>query len=109
MTLFQRTTSCHHPAQVHEVFDVSGAGDTVLATLAHFLAQGRPLDECAQLANRAAGIAVTKFGTAAVTLAELQAVEGKPLCREAPANEASMAPAGLPGLQPPAAGMEAAQ
>lgn len=61
------------PAQVREVYDVSGAGDTVLATLAHFMAQGRPVDEAMRWANTAAGIVVGKFGTAAVTLDELQA------------------------------------
>jgi len=61
----------HHPTEAREVFDVCGAGDTVIATLARFLAAGCPPDECARWANRAAGVAVSRFGTTAVTLAEL--------------------------------------
>ena len=58
-------------AEPREVYDVSGAGDTVLATLAHGLACGLALADAARLANRAAGIVVGKFGTAGVTLQEL--------------------------------------
>ena len=50
---------------------MSGAGDTVLATLAHCLAAGQPIHEAVRWANRAAGIVVGKFGTASVTRAEL--------------------------------------
>lgn len=60
-------------AQRREVYDVSGAGDTVLATLAASLAAGRTLDDAATLANRAAGVVVGKFGTATVKPSELQA------------------------------------
>jgi rfaE bifunctional protein kinase chain/domain len=63
------------PAEVREVYDVSGAGDTVLATLAHFLACGAAMEEAVRWANRAAGIVVGKFGTASVTLQELAAAE----------------------------------
>jgi rfaE bifunctional protein kinase chain/domain len=61
-------------AEAREVFDVTGAGDTVIATLAVMLAEGRPLEEAADLANRAAGLVVRKFGTSTVTRAELAAV-----------------------------------
>ncbi len=63
----------HIPTAAREVFDVSGAGDTVVATLAVALAVGAPLPEAAMLANHAAGIVVGKFGTAAVTAEELKA------------------------------------
>lgn len=55
-----------------EVFDVSGAGDTVLATLGLGLAAGLSVHAAAELANRAAGIVVGKFGSATVTLDELE-------------------------------------
>lgn len=60
------------PAAAREVFDVCGAGDTVIAALAHQLAIGTPLLDAIPIANRAAGIVVGKFGTAAVTAAELE-------------------------------------
>ena len=64
------------PASAREVADVTGAGDTVIATLALALAAGASLVEAARLANEAAGIAVAKFGPAVVTPAELlRAVE----------------------------------
>jgi len=53
------------------VSDVTGAGDTVIATLAVALASGATLVQAAELANHAAGVAVGKFGPAAVTSAEL--------------------------------------
>lgn len=59
------------PTRAKEVFDVTGAGDTVVATLALGLASGCSMPEAADLANHAAGIAVGKVGTAAVTAAEL--------------------------------------
>jgi rfaE bifunctional protein kinase chain/domain len=71
MTLVSADGTHHLPAQVREVYDVSGAGDTVLATLSHCLAQGDTLLDAMQWANRAAGIVVGKFGTANVTAAEL--------------------------------------
>lgn len=58
-------------ASAHEVFDVSGAGDTSLATLALTMAAGAQMVDAMQLANIAAGIAVTKLGTAAVHADEL--------------------------------------
>jgi len=64
------------PASAREVADVTGAGDTVIATLALALAAGATFIEATQLANQAAGIAVAKFGPAVVTPAELlRAVE----------------------------------
>ncbi len=62
----------HIPATAREVADVTGAGDTVVATLALALAVGASLSDAARLANRAAGLVVAKFGAATVTRAELQ-------------------------------------
>jgi D-beta-D-heptose 7-phosphate kinase/D-beta-D-heptose 1-phosphate adenosyltransferase len=59
------------PASAREVADVTGAGDTVIATMALALAAGATLAEAARLANEAAGITVAKFGPAVVTPAEL--------------------------------------
>jgi len=75
LSVFGAEGARHHRAEAREVFDVCGAGDTVIATLARFLAAGCPLDDCARWANRAAGIAVSRFGTTAVTLAELGLAE----------------------------------
>ena len=61
----------HVKAEAREVFDVTGAGDTVIATLAVMLASGAGLESAVRLANRAAGIVVGKLGTAAPTPAEL--------------------------------------
>jgi len=61
----------HLPAEAREVFDVSGAGDTVAATMAAALAIGVDMKDAATLANTAAGIVVGKFGTATVYMAEL--------------------------------------
>ncbi|EGV17499.1 bifunctional D-glycero-beta-D-manno-heptose-7-phosphate kinase/D-glycero-beta-D-manno-heptose 1-phosphate adenylyltransferase HldE [Thiocapsa marina] len=62
----------HLPTRAHEVFDVTGAGDTVIATLAAALGAGVALDEACALANCAAGIAVGKLGTATVGARELE-------------------------------------
>ena len=59
------------PAQAREVFDVTGAGDTVIATLATLLAAGAAVREAVDYANRAGGIVVGKFGTSVVTADEL--------------------------------------
>lgn len=61
----------HLPAQAREVFDVSGAGDTVVAVLAAALAAGAPLTDAARVANLAAGVVVGKVGTAVVRASEL--------------------------------------
>lgn len=71
MTLFADQETYHQPAQAREVFDVSGAGDTVIATLAVMLAAGADWAEAIRVANVAAGIVVGKLGTAVVTRAEL--------------------------------------
>jgi rfaE bifunctional protein kinase chain/domain len=59
------------PSDVREVYDVSGAGDTVLAVLAHCLNEGYDVEAAVRWANKAAGIVVGKFGTASVTRQEL--------------------------------------
>ena len=65
MTLVQAGGAVHHlPAEAREVFDVSGAGDTVVATLAAAIGSGASLPEGARIANAAAGIVVAKVGTA---------------------------------------------
>jgi D-glycero-beta-D-manno-heptose-7-phosphate kinase len=71
MSLFDGAGHLQVPAQAREVFDVTGAGDTVIATLAAMLACGMSLREAMPLANRAGGIVVGKFGTATVSYEEL--------------------------------------
>ena len=71
MTLFTPDEVHHQPAQAREVFDVSGAGDTVIATLAVMLAAGAGWAEAIRIANVAASIVVGKLGTAVVTREEL--------------------------------------
>jgi D-beta-D-heptose 7-phosphate kinase / D-beta-D-heptose 1-phosphate adenosyltransferase len=72
MTLAQSDgTISHMPASAREVFDVVGAGDTVVATLALCLGAGMPLPDAAPVANAAAGVVVGKHGTATVTRSEL--------------------------------------
>jgi rfaE bifunctional protein kinase chain/domain len=71
MSLFDAAGHLQVPAQAREVFDVTGAGDTVIATLAAMLACGLDLREAMPIANRAGGIVVGKFGTATVDHAEL--------------------------------------
>jgi rfaE bifunctional protein kinase chain/domain len=73
MTLFRDGQALHEPAQAREVYDVSGAGDTVIAAMAVMLASGADLPAAMRLANRAAGIVVGKLGTAVATLEELRA------------------------------------
>jgi D-glycero-beta-D-manno-heptose-7-phosphate kinase len=71
MTLFSDAGVLHAATDAREVYDVSGAGDTVIATLAVMLGAGLPLVEGVSLANRAAGIVVGKLGTAIVDYDEL--------------------------------------
>ena len=72
MTLAQRGREpLHFPAITREVFDVSGAGDTVVASIALGLASGLPVETAVELGNIAAGMAVSKAGTAVVTTKEL--------------------------------------
>jgi D-glycero-beta-D-manno-heptose-7-phosphate kinase len=74
MSLFERgQRPVHVPTAAREVFDVTGAGDTVIATLALALCAGADLAEAAILANHAAGVAVGKLGTAVVGPDELLA------------------------------------
>ena len=71
MTLFDAQGVAHIAAQAREVFDVTGAGDTVIATLAALVAAGMSLREAMPWANRAGGMVVGKFGTATVSYEEL--------------------------------------
>ena len=71
MTLFDEAGELHVPAQAREVFDVTGAGDTVIATLAAMLAAGLSMRDAVPIANRAGAIVVGKFGTATVSYQEL--------------------------------------
>ena len=72
MSLFTANGVEHVKAQAREVFDVSGAGDTVIATMAVALAAGWAPGKAMALANKAGGIVVGKLGTATVSLEELQ-------------------------------------
>ncbi|HVZ15435.1 MAG TPA: PfkB family carbohydrate kinase [Bauldia sp.] len=78
MTLVARndTAPLHVRAETHRVFDVTGAGDTVVATLASALAVGAPLTDAVRLANTAAGIVVAKPGTATALPQELRQALG---------------------------------
>jgi D-beta-D-heptose 7-phosphate kinase/D-beta-D-heptose 1-phosphate adenosyltransferase len=73
MSIFNENNSQHFPAKATEVFDVTGAGDTVIATLAASLACGCEISNAVLLANNAASIVVAKSGTAAIALHELKA------------------------------------
>ena len=73
MTLYEKDKRSHEPARAREVFDVSGAGDTVIATLGVLLGAGAPLRDAVGVANRAGGIVVGKLGTAVVHPQELLA------------------------------------
>ena len=77
MTLFERKEKATHtvfPAEAREVFDVTGAGDTVIGVFALCVASGATFKEAAALANQAAGIAVGKVGTATISRDELREV-----------------------------------
>ena len=71
MSLYRQDSVLHEPTHTREVFDVSGAGDTVIATLAVMLASGAALPDAMRIANRAAGIVVGKLGTAVVSREEI--------------------------------------
>jgi len=71
MSLYRDDEALHEPTCTREVFDVSGAGDTVIATLAVMLASGADLSDAMRIANRAAGIVVGKLGTAVVSREEI--------------------------------------
>lgn len=71
MSLYATQENHHYPTKAKEVYDVSGAGDTVIATLAVMLKSGISLHDAVWLANIAAGIVVGKIGTASITIEEL--------------------------------------
>jgi rfaE bifunctional protein kinase chain/domain len=71
MSLFGRDGVFHVPAQAREVYDVTGAGDTVIAAIAAALAAGCTMADAVRIANVAAGIVVGKLGTAVATLEEV--------------------------------------
>ena len=72
----------HYAASAKEVFDVTGAGDTVIAVIAGCLSAGMPLGDAARFANQAAGVVVGKLGTASVSPAELNAAMENDFPRE---------------------------
>ncbi|AXE33733.1 D-glycero-beta-D-manno-heptose-7-phosphate kinase [Chromobacterium phragmitis] len=74
MTLFRADGALHQPTLAREVYDVSGAGDTVIGTLGLALAAGQPLPVAMNLANAAAGVVVAKLGTAVCSQQELFAL-----------------------------------
>ena len=71
MTLFREGEPHHQPTQAREVFDVSGAGDTVIGAMGLAMAAGLDLPEAMRLANAAAGVVVAKLGTAVCSFDEL--------------------------------------
>ncbi len=71
MSLFSISGAMHEPTQAQEVYDVSGAGDTVIATLGVMMAAGVDMPDAVRIANRAAGVVVGKLGTATVSREEL--------------------------------------
>jgi D-beta-D-heptose 7-phosphate kinase/D-beta-D-heptose 1-phosphate adenosyltransferase len=79
MSLFEPSSETHIPTVAKEVFDVSGAGDTVIGTLALALASGADFREAAVLANFAAGVVVGKVGTATLSPEELHEAASKGL------------------------------
>ena len=87
MTLFEPGSTTAIPADAHEAYDVTGAGDTVVAALALGLAAGGRIVDCARLASAAAGVVVRKLGTATVAPAELaEAVAGAAFALEGGRN-----------------------
>ena len=78
MALFDRTGGIYHiPTVAREVFDVTGAGDTVIAVLTMALARGATALEAAVIANFAAGVVVGKLGTASCSAEELAIAYGR--------------------------------
>jgi len=71
VTLYSDEGTLTIPAEAREVYDVSGAGDTVIATLGTLIAAGAPLADAVRIANAAAGVVVGKLGTAVVSPGEL--------------------------------------
>ncbi len=79
MALFEGRRTTHMPTTAREVYDVTGAGDTVLATLSLAIAAGASLRDAAWLANLAAGIVVGEVGTSTVGIAQLREAVGRVL------------------------------
>jgi rfaE bifunctional protein kinase chain/domain len=75
MSVFNQYGVRHYPTEARAVFDVSGAGDTVVATLAVCLSANMDIETAVPIANRAAGVVVGKVGTATVSVEELFGVE----------------------------------
>jgi len=73
MTLYDGTNSHHIPTAARDIFDVTGAGDTVIAVFTACLARGDDALKAAQIANRAAGVVVGKVGTATASWPEIEA------------------------------------
>ena len=71
MSLFDEHGAFHLPTQAREVFDVTGAGDTVIATIATLVAAKIPLRQAIVFANKAAGVVVGKFGTSTASFEEI--------------------------------------
>jgi D-beta-D-heptose 7-phosphate kinase/D-beta-D-heptose 1-phosphate adenosyltransferase len=90
MTLVEARGVTSVSARAREVFDVSGAGDTVIATLALAQADGRSLEQAMHIANAAAGVVVSKLGTATADIAEVM--------HELSAQDAAAGSGGVPGL-----------
>lgn len=88
MTLIQRDDESHFPARTREVYDTSGAGDTVVAVLAAALSSGQTMKDAVAMSNVAAGIVVSHFGVTSVSGPELRA-EIDP---EAPVDKGKMSP-----------------
>ena len=88
MTLIEHDSTMHLPAYAREVFDVTGAGDTVIGVLAAAVASGTDLKTAAALANLGASLVVSKLGAAAVSAPELQvALTGKTTFRTGIVND----------------------
>jgi len=81
MTLLDGTGRLHVPAVAREVFDVSGAGDTVIAVTAAGLAAGLGAHDAIRLANLAAGVVVGKVGTTPISISELNAARAQAQAR----------------------------
>lgn len=91
MTMVTSQEVCHLEAVSHDIYDVTGAGDTVISTLGAALAAGADVRHAMYLSNIAAGVVVTKLGATAVTLAELEdACANKAVVSTGVMNEADL-------------------
>lgn len=94
MSLFRKhAPPIHLPARAREVFDVSGAGDTVVAVIASGLGAGLPIERTMRIANAAAGIVVAKVGAATTTVEEIALALSGPERRASLAHAQAFAPA----------------